>query len=106
LSRSRSGRGEWLRAANIENDGLTETTTTVLIRKLESSSEVLLMAKTRTALVPELSEFIRKHHSYDLPETIAVGLTGGSADYLEWVRISTKEPPEGGGRIGDSESPS
>lgn len=53
--------------------------------RMESASEFLLLAKTRRLLERRLVSFIRKNHSYELPEitvwTISSGLTG----YLQWV---------------------
>lgn len=63
--------------------------------KVERNGEVLLMAKTRASLVPELSAFVTEHHSYDVPETIAAGIVGGGPEYLKWVRESTREPADG-----------
>lgn len=62
--------------------------------KVERSGEVLMMAKTRGSLLGELSAFVLKHHSYEVPETIAAGIMGGGGEYLKWIRDSTREPKE------------
>ncbi|CAM9439361.1 unnamed protein product [Chrysoparadoxa australica] len=59
---------------------------------VQHDNEVLLMAKTRKSLMGKVSSFVKKHHSYSVPETIAAGLVGGSGEYLKWVKDSTKTP--------------
>eukprot|EP00596_Hydrurales_sp_CCMP1899_P007012 CAMPEP_0119037452 /NCGR_PEP_ID=MMETSP1177-20130426/5813_1 /TAXON_ID=2985 /ORGANISM="Ochromonas sp, Strain CCMP1899" /LENGTH=378 /DNA_ID=CAMNT_0006998731 /DNA_START=329 /DNA_END=1465 /DNA_ORIENTATION=- len=58
--------------------------------KMEESKEVIMMIKTRTSLVNEVSTQVKFLHSYDLPETIALPISGGSPSYLDWVKTSTK----------------
>lgn len=58
--------------------------------KIEKGEEVLMMAKTRAALLPEFVAFVKAHHSYTVPETIAAGIVGGSGAYLDWLRGETK----------------
>ena len=57
--------------------------------KVEVDQELLLMIKTRSALVPRVTAHIRQQHTYDEPEVIAVPITGGSQGYLDWVRANT-----------------
>ena len=40
----------------------------------------------------EAEALIRAQHSYALPEIIAVPITGGSAEYLAWVRAAVSVP--------------
>lgn len=51
--------------------------------------EVRLTIKTRTALYEKLEDFIKKHHSYEVPQIIMIPLTNGSEDYLDWVDENT-----------------
>jgi periplasmic divalent cation tolerance protein len=53
--------------------------------KIESGAEFRLSCKTRTTRVPALMRFIRKHHSYELPEIISTPIAGGLPDYLKWI---------------------
>ena len=41
--------------------------------------------KTPRRLFPQLAEFIKSQHSYDVPEITAIPLTMGSSAYLEWI---------------------
>ncbi|MDO8472927.1 MAG: divalent-cation tolerance protein CutA [Dehalococcoidia bacterium] len=53
--------------------------------KVDSAHEVLLIVKTRAALLPNLVESVKKAHSYTVPEIIALPIIGGNPDYLKWV---------------------
>ena len=59
--------------------------------KMESASEFLLLAKTRSSLAAKLVAFIRQHHSYELPEILVTPIQGGLGDYLSWVQSETKK---------------
>jgi len=56
--------------------------------KVDSARENLLIAKTRASLLPEVVALVRKIHSYDVPEVIALPIIGGNQDYLEWIEQS------------------
>ena len=60
--------------------------------KVESAEEVLLVLKTRADLVPALTALVRSLHSYEVPEVIALRITGGNAAYLRWIDESVKRP--------------
>jgi periplasmic divalent cation tolerance protein len=57
--------------------------------EMETAREFVLVAKTREDAVPALTERIRALHPYDVPEITAVPITGGLADYLDWIRAET-----------------
>ena len=54
--------------------------------EVHSDDEALLMIKARAADYPKLEAAILELHPYELPEIIAVPLTGGLPQYLDWVR--------------------
>ena len=58
--------------------------------KLCVDEELLLLIKTQEKKFSEVELWIRKNHSYDVPELIALPIVKGSNDYLEcinnWVR--------------------
>jgi periplasmic divalent cation tolerance protein len=58
--------------------------------RLQKDAEVLLIAKTTSAKVKRLVQYVKDNHSYELPETIALPIVAGSADYLKWVREGSK----------------
>jgi len=57
--------------------------------KLDSAQESLLIIKTRGALVPEITDMVKKAHSYTVPEIVALPIVGGNRDYLDWVDQET-----------------
>lgn len=56
---------------------------------VESSTEWLMVIKTTEERFPGVRDAIRKLHSYELPECIAISIEDGSAAYLEWIDQST-----------------
>ena len=55
--------------------------------------EVFMMAKTRTALFPQVRDEVKKLHSYKVPEIILLPIAEGSADYLAWIKDVTLRMP-------------
>jgi periplasmic divalent cation tolerance protein len=53
--------------------------------KIEREEEFLLIAKTRASLLPALTAAVKRIHGYEVPEIVALPVTGGSRDYLEWL---------------------
>jgi periplasmic divalent cation tolerance protein len=47
-------------------------------------------AKTNTDRVAELKEYIKKNHSYDVPEVIVLPIVDGSIEYLKWLTDETR----------------
>ena len=58
--------------------------------KLDSAQESLLIVKTKTSLLNEVVTLVRKIHSYDIPEIIALPIVGGNQDYLDWIGKEVK----------------
>jgi periplasmic divalent cation tolerance protein len=56
--------------------------------KLDSARESLLLVKTKASLFPEIVEMVKRMHSYEVPEIIALPIIGGSEDYLKWLDIA------------------
>jgi periplasmic divalent cation tolerance protein len=56
--------------------------------KLEKAREYLLVMKTTAKRLAELEREVKRLHSYDVPEFIALSITEGSAKYLSWLRAS------------------
>ena len=53
--------------------------------KIEASTENLLVIKTRASVVSEVIALVKKIHSYEVPEIIALPIIGGNRDYLKWI---------------------
>jgi periplasmic divalent cation tolerance protein len=52
---------------------------------LQRDAEVLLIIKTTAGRLANLSARIESLHPYEVPEVIAIPVTGGSERYLGWV---------------------
>ncbi len=53
--------------------------------KIENSTELVLIIKSRRDLFTALRAEIAKIHSYDVPEVIALPIVDGSEAYLGWL---------------------
>lgn len=53
---------------------------------VESADECLLLIKSSRDLFGPLSEALRKMHSYEVPELLALPVVEGAADYLNWLQ--------------------
>ena len=57
---------------------------------VEEASEHLLVVKGRASDLAALDARVRALHSYDVPEVLALPVTGGSAAYLAWLDEATR----------------
>lgn len=58
--------------------------------KICREEEVLMVVKSRKEIFERLVEAVKQHHSYSVPEIIALPIIAGSEDYLNWVRENTR----------------
>jgi periplasmic divalent cation tolerance protein len=56
---------------------------------VETATEVPLLIKTSAARYAALEAAIRAGHPYELPEIIAVPMSRGLPEYLQWVDAET-----------------
>jgi periplasmic divalent cation tolerance protein len=54
----------------------------------ESAKEFLLIIKTTKARFPKLRAEVKRLHTYDVPEIIALPVATGATDYLAWISES------------------
>jgi periplasmic divalent cation tolerance protein len=52
---------------------------------VERAREVLLLIKTSATRLRELEREVKRQHSYDVPEFIALPIITGSKEYLRWI---------------------
>jgi len=57
---------------------------------IEKAREVLVMAKTRASKFAAIDKEVRRVHSYDVPEIVALPIVSGSDNYLSWIADSLK----------------
>jgi periplasmic divalent cation tolerance protein len=53
--------------------------------EIESGRESLLLVKSKASLLAEIVELVKRTHSYEVPEIIALPIAAGSEDYLKWL---------------------
>ncbi|KAI4460100.1 divalent cation tolerance cuta-related [Holotrichia oblita] len=53
--------------------------------KINEDPEVLMMIKTRTNRMNELTEYVKNNHPYSVCEVISLPIQGGNEPYLKWV---------------------
>jgi len=58
---------------------------------VETAEEWLVTIKTRKNLYSQVEEAIKATHPYETPEIIAVPITTGSREYLEWLNSELKK---------------
>jgi len=58
--------------------------------KVCTDTEILLMLKTQSSLIPELTSWVKENHPYTTPEVISAELGGGNDAYYKWIQDSTK----------------
>lgn len=60
--------------------------------KVDAAKELLLIIKSKRALLPRIIKTIKSKHSYDVPEVIALPIISGNPDYLRWIDDSLRKP--------------
>ncbi|MGH7230844.1 MAG: divalent-cation tolerance protein CutA [Nitrospiraceae bacterium] len=60
-------------------------------QKLTEDTEIMIVFKTQRHLFRALEEEIKRLHSYQVPEIIAVPIVMGSEDYLNWMTVNTRK---------------
>ena len=58
--------------------------------KADSATESLLIVKSKQAAFKKIIREVKKLHSYEVPEIIAVPIIAGEKKYLEWLNDSVR----------------
>ncbi len=58
--------------------------------RIETAEEWQCQAKSRRDLYDAIEQCILRHHSYDVPEVLALPIIEGSEAYLAWLDESVK----------------
>ncbi len=58
--------------------------------KIDDANETLLVLKSRSEHLKEVTAAVKELHSYQVPEVIALSILGGNQDYLNWIKESVK----------------
>jgi periplasmic divalent cation tolerance protein len=57
---------------------------------ITSDTETLCVAKTKTALIPDVIAKVKTLHSYTCPCVVALPITGGNPEFLAWIARETR----------------
>lgn len=63
----------------------------------ETSEEVVMIIKTRSALAGDVTREVEARHPYDTPAVLVFETIGGSAPYMDWIAAMTSKdgcPPD------------
>jgi len=54
--------------------------------KIDKANETLLILKSKKNCFSKIVKMVKKYHSYDVPEIIALPIVDGSRDYMNWIK--------------------
>jgi periplasmic divalent cation tolerance protein len=60
--------------------------------RVEQAQEWYCNLKTAIGRLPELQQRIRELHPYEVPEVIALPISTGNEQYLDWIRAEVMPP--------------
>jgi periplasmic divalent cation tolerance protein len=58
--------------------------------EIQEDSEVVMIAKTTRACVPQLVEKVKSLHSYDCPCIVSLPVLEGHRPFLDWIETQVK----------------
>ena len=61
--------------------------------EVQNGTEVVVIAKTTQARVPELIEKAKSLHSYDCPCIVTLGVEDGHQPFLDWIAAEVEKRP-------------
>lgn len=59
--------------------------------RVDTATEFLMIIKTSRARFAALEEAVKRLHSYEIPEIVALPMEKGSRDYFAWLADSVRE---------------
>jgi len=57
---------------------------------VDCAAECMLLAKSSRGLFPALAAALEREHSYEVPELLALPVSEGSANYLNWLAANLR----------------
>jgi periplasmic divalent cation tolerance protein len=58
--------------------------------KIDKAEECLIVMKSRMDLFSQVAEQVRRLHSYEVPEVLALPIVDASKAYLDWMSVVLK----------------
>ncbi len=62
--------------------------------ELQQDREVVMIAKTAAARIPELVARVKALHSYECPCITTFAINGGNEDFLHWIGAAVRPRPK------------
>lgn len=62
--------------------------------KIADEQESLIVLKSRAELFSDLEQEVKRLHSYSVPEVIAIPISAGSSQYINWIHAETGKQTE------------
>ena len=59
--------------------------------QVREDNEVVIVFKTTEEMIPDLTSFITTRHPSENPCIVALPLTGGSQQFLDWIEARVKD---------------
>jgi len=60
--------------------------------RIEEAQEWMCLAKTQAGQYDKLESLVKENHPYSVPEILALPISTGNNQYLDWVRAETTSP--------------
>ena len=60
------------------------------VGNIEKGEECLIVMKSRLDLFAEVAEHVKRLHSYEVPEVLALPIVDASKAYLDWMGVVLK----------------
>ena len=60
--------------------------------KIDKAKEVLVTLKTRREHFRRIEKEVKRIHSYEVPEIVAIPIIAGSKNYLQWIESNIMGP--------------
>ena len=57
--------------------------------KIDSAKEFLVIIKAKSSSFKKIEKEVKRLHSYEVPEIIAIPIIAGSKEYLGWIKKET-----------------
>ena len=58
--------------------------------KIDQAKETLIVLKSQQSFFKKIVKTVKAHHSYEVPEVIALPIIDGNPDYLKWIDESLR----------------
>jgi periplasmic divalent cation tolerance protein len=57
--------------------------------KIETAQEWMCLAKTEAGQYDSLESLVKENHPYSVPEILALPISTGNREYLDWIKAET-----------------